>query len=408
MIRLILLLVLSLPTIAMSTSINDLVNNGQVDIKATLNIKEGNASVNEQIILYIDVGTSRWFAGGTRIHPFAVNNVIVPFSRLNSTNYTDNKGGQTWSRQRWEVRLFAQATGDYTIPPIAVSVTVSTDAGNVSGTLYTHAVSFSASTPSWRLDPSSDWFAASSIEAKQTWQVSHDPLSAGDSITRTVTIKADDTVSMMIANPIKQQNSPLYHRYANAPVLTDELDRGDYSSTRVDQETYLLQQGGTANFSDLTITWYNTSQQRVETTVLPGASYSIKHTLSSLAKQYLDWIIVIAALLVVMLLGYVSVRRYYRDRPIPERIAIRHAVKEQRWGYVRTLIYRRLRANKQQIKLKDFDASEQWQDKSKRIQSDNISGEEAQSAWQSVNKKTYRWWRPKKALPQLDRLNKQS
>ncbi|MCV5803009.1 BatD family protein, partial [Escherichia coli] len=82
-------------------------------------------SVNEQVILTIEVATPRWFTGGTRIGNIEIPNVIAKQRNQLATNFTEQKEGQTWSRQRWEVTLYPQASGDFVIPPVAVGVQVS-------------------------------------------------------------------------------------------------------------------------------------------------------------------------------------------------------------------------------------------------------------------------------------------
>ncbi len=51
-------------------------------------------SVNEQVILYIEVATPRWFTGGTRIGSVEIPNVIAKQRNQLATNYTERKGGK--------------------------------------------------------------------------------------------------------------------------------------------------------------------------------------------------------------------------------------------------------------------------------------------------------------------------
>ncbi len=130
-------------------------------------------SVNEQVILYIDVATPRWFTRGTRIGSVEIPNVIAKQRNQLATNYTERKDGQTWSRQRWEITLYPQASGEYVVPPIAVSVEVSaSDGPKMSGVLYTQPIKFEASMPSGLLNQESQWFAATNVEVDQKWQTS--------------------------------------------------------------------------------------------------------------------------------------------------------------------------------------------------------------------------------------------
>ena len=53
-------------------------------------------SVNEQVILTIEVATPRWFTGGTRIGSIEMPNVIAKQRNQLATNLPEHKGGQTW------------------------------------------------------------------------------------------------------------------------------------------------------------------------------------------------------------------------------------------------------------------------------------------------------------------------
>ena len=106
-------------------------------------------SVNEQVILYIEVATPRWFTGGTHISNVEIPDVIAKQRNQFATNYTERKGGQTWSRQRWEITLYPQRSGQFVIPSVAVDVQVSaSDGSKISSTLFTPPITFETSVPS--------------------------------------------------------------------------------------------------------------------------------------------------------------------------------------------------------------------------------------------------------------------
>lgn len=150
MIKYMMLFLLSLsPLFSNAADIDELKRSGQIEIKNWLSLEGKIAGVNEQIILYIEVATPGWFTGGTQIQPFEVANMIIPFQKLLSTNFTENIRGQTWSRQRWEIRLFPQVSGTYLLPSIGVSVRISTgDGKSTSGVLYTSPLEMTAALPS--------------------------------------------------------------------------------------------------------------------------------------------------------------------------------------------------------------------------------------------------------------------
>ncbi|WP_195754268.1 BatD family protein, partial [Vibrio parahaemolyticus] len=179
-------------------------------------------SVNEQVILTIEVATPRWFTGGTRIGSIEMPNVIAKQRNQLATNFTEHKGGQTWSRQRWEVTLYPQASGDFVIPPVAVGVQVSApDGEKVSGTLYTQPIKFKTVLPSGLLSGDTPWFSATHVDVKQEWETSTETLKVGDAITRKITISAQDSLSVLLPDLLKGESTTRYQAYPQPHRLTD-------------------------------------------------------------------------------------------------------------------------------------------------------------------------------------------
>ena len=170
--------------------------------------KASTYAVNQQIILYIEVVTPRWFTGGTRIAPIEIPNVVAKQRNQLATNFTERRNGVTWTHQRWEVTLYPQIEGNFVVPPTAVKVQVSREnSGNVSGVLYTEPQRFTAITPSGLLNYDSEWVSGRNFSVEQEWDKSNDDLKAGDAITRTITIKGSDTLAMLIPELIKQTST---------------------------------------------------------------------------------------------------------------------------------------------------------------------------------------------------------
>ena len=66
-------------------------------------------SINQQVILYIEVVTPRWFTGGTRIAPIEIPNVVAKQRNQLATNFTERRNGVTWTiRNRKGHLLFHQ------------------------------------------------------------------------------------------------------------------------------------------------------------------------------------------------------------------------------------------------------------------------------------------------------------
>ena len=345
-------------------TINQLEQQGGVKLNAWLS-KGSEASkpsaVNEQVIMYIEVATPRWFTGGTRISAFGLPHLIVKQRNQFATNYTRKEAGQTWSYQRWEVTLYPQQSGEYSLPKVAVNLQVSAPDGNsVSGTLYTEPMSLFTYLPDGELTADQAWFAASDVNVVQKWSQSADKLKAGDTLTRSITVSAANTLSILLP-PANKINDGLkgVKAYAKPAKLQDSQSRGNYQSERVDETVYLLQQGGDFTFPATTITWWDTESSQVKAVRLAQKTFHVTHTFTSLTRQYWPFMLLAALALMLSLSLVVAINRYYRTHPKPEWWQLCCQYRLHNWPQVRRLIYRKLRIRNQYVQLKQFEGSTQ-------------------------------------------------
>ncbi|KAB0668388.1 protein BatD, partial [Aeromonas veronii] len=120
-----------LPVTALAAEGADATEATQVTLKSWLNDQEEKRpyAVNQQITLYLELATNRWFTAGTRIGQFELPGVMVKQRSELATNFTQRRDGETWSHQRWELTLYPQQSGQFEIPAIAVRATVARPEG---------------------------------------------------------------------------------------------------------------------------------------------------------------------------------------------------------------------------------------------------------------------------------------
>lgn len=347
-------------TLVSAADIYDLQRSGDVELIAWVGekpksgdkITPAKVSVNEQVILTIEVATPRWLTGGTRIGSIEIPNVIAKQRNQLATNYTKRVGGTTWSRQRWEVTLYPMTSGEFVIPTVPVRIQVSApDGSNVGGTLYTQPIKFEASLPSGLLSDESPWFSATDVDVEQQWQRSNENLKVGDAVTRTVTIKAKDSLSVLLPDVLSNESTQQYQAYPQPNRLDDTQERGDYRSSRVEETVYVIQQGGEFTLPDFSFQWWDSKNQRLENVVIKGEVFEAKHTLQSFIKAYMSVFISVGLAFVLCVAFVVSVKRYYKNRPTPSWLVFRRLLKQGNWSALRTFIYRELRTQTTQLEL---------------------------------------------------------
>ncbi|WP_082628325.1 BatD family protein [Aeromonas allosaccharophila] len=344
----------------------------QVTLKSWLKDDQGenNApyAVNQQITLYLELATNRWFTAGTRIGQFELPGVMVKQRNTLATNFTQRQDGETWSHQRWELTLYPQQSGQFEIPAIAVRVTVAQPDGRSQPlTLTTRPQRFAAALPDPNLTVGGRWLSASNLTLSQQWQSSADDqadgeLRVGDAITRTVTASGQDTLSVLIPPLIPAiDNDERVQAYPAQARLDDTQERGEYLSSREDQTTYIVQRGGELTLPALELRWWNSQTRQLETLTLPGQTLRVRHTPASWLAAYGPRLAAMAGELALLVLMLLAIARYYRHRPRPLGWQYGAAIWRQQWGTVRVLAYRYLRARRGGLELGRVSGDPAWQ-----------------------------------------------
>ncbi|MCC4786504.1 BatD family protein [Vibrio splendidus] len=388
------------PAVASAADIFDLQKSGDVELIAWVGEKPKSGdkitptkvSVNEQVILNIEVATPRWLTGGTRIGSIEIPNVIAKQRNQLATNYTERVNGTTWSRQRWEVTLYPMTSGEFVIPTVPVRVQVSApDGSNVGGTLYTQPIKFEASLPSGLLDNESPWFSATEVDTEQQWQRSSENLKVGDAITRTVTIKAKDSLSVLLPDVLNHESTQQYQAYPQPNRLDDTQDRGNYRSSRIEEAVYVIQQGGEFTLPEFSFQWWDSKNQRLENVVIKGNVFEAKHTVQSFIKAYMSVFISVGLAVVLCGMLFVAVKRYYKNRPTPSWLVFRRLLKQGNWAALRTFIYRQLRNETSQLELDKaqlgkLNGQKRWLEDSESLQQGREDKNVFTRLWKSLRK----------------------
>ncbi|MFS1463382.1 BatD family protein [Vibrio lentus] len=377
LVSMVLLISTVFPTLVSAADIYDLQKSGDVELIAWVGekpksgdkITPAKVSVNEQVILNIEVATPRWLTGGTRIGSIEIPNVIAKQRNQLATNYTERVGGTTWSRQRWEVTLYPMTSGEFVIPTVPVRIQVSApDGSNVGGTLYTQPIKFEASLPSGLLSDESPWFSATDVDVEQQWQRSSEDLKVGDAVTRTVTIKAKDSLSVLLPNVLTNESTQQYQAYPQPNRLDDTQERGDYRSSRIEETVYVIQQGGEFTLPEFTFQWWDSKNQRLESVVIKGEVFEAKHTFQSFIKAYMSVFISVGLAVVLCGMLFVAAKRYYKNRLTPSWLVLRRLLKQNNWPALRTFIYRQLRRETAQLELGKASGQKRWLEDSEALQ----------------------------------------
>lgn len=359
--------------------------------KLSLTEERLSVAVGEQVTLNIKLGTNRWFTRGTQIPNIELPNIMSRQREQFAINSTQKIKGETWSFQLWQISLLPQQSGRYEVPALGITIeTMTANNGKVSGKIISQAQQFDVILPDARL-VDNNWFSAAQVDVQQQWHQSNATLHVGDSITRSITTSAADTLSVLLPKGLQQTSNKQFQVYDQPIQLQDIEQRGQSLAKRTDKQVYILQQGGEMVFPDVVIRWWDTESQQLKTHLLVGNTVLVKHTLSSWLHHYRIALIIISTMLLCLFSLSLIAIKYYQKHPKPIWWLYINAVNTKRWPQVRRLLYKKVRQSNQQLSLSHgIKATHQrhavnvQQQGNAQKQSDTLSNKDAYQLWFEV------------------------
>ena len=152
--------------------------------------------VGQRTTLRIDVLAPNYMTSPPELPGFQVRNAVT--RQLQSVNLSEQRDGTSYAGVRFEFAIYPQEPGAFAISDQKVKVKYAAEPPAVREELLSlPRVSFEAFIPDAAADLN-PFLAASQLTLEQSVQRSSDRLKVGDSITRTVTIQAEETPAMLL------------------------------------------------------------------------------------------------------------------------------------------------------------------------------------------------------------------
>ncbi|MFT5692691.1 MAG: hypothetical protein ACI92E_002027 [Oceanicoccus sp.] len=247
------------------TDLKSLIDQEQLSIAVFLTPAE-DISVGQKITLTVEVATTRWFAGGTRVGPLDIENIVVGPLNTFAINFSRREKGISWTVQHWTRDIFLLDAGSFILPEIMVDVTVAGEKGAViKGRLLTNSLLLKAFLPQ-EMANVDQWLNAEQFSIETSFSSPLAELQVGDAIEQTITSRAEGVPAMMLPPPVELE-IPGLGRYQSAPLLSDETNRGVTRSQRQDIITYVVEKEGRYILPSQEFHWWNNKRKRAEKVV---------------------------------------------------------------------------------------------------------------------------------------------
>ena len=118
------------------------------------------------------------------------------------------------------------------------------------------------------------WLPARALSLAEAWSPEPGQVKVGDSLTRSLMLKADGLSSAQLP-PLPATTVDGLRRYPDQPKLTNESSERGVIGSREEREALVASKAGTLQLPAVELVWWNTHEDRLERTSLPGRSLEV-------------------------------------------------------------------------------------------------------------------------------------
>jgi len=240
---------------------------GEPQLKVEAQLVPGtNVVVGEQLQLQVDVLTDTWFTAAASLPPLQLPGARVQAPDGESEHLNQVIDGKTFYGMRYRYRITPTMAQSFTVP----ALTVQAQPGQASAPLsaQTTALTFQASLPPG-FAPGENVLVAEGLRLTQA--ITSTPLKVGDTLTRTLTLQADNTPGLSLPPPAQAEVQGL-RRYPQSPVISNLDDgRGHISGgQRIDRLVYRVEQSGHYQLPAISVKWWDSRHHTLQVAQVPA------------------------------------------------------------------------------------------------------------------------------------------
>ncbi|MDQ0668736.1 BatD family protein [Pseudomonas sp. W2I6] len=118
------------------------------------------------------------------------------------------------------------------------------------------------------------WLPARSLTLTESWNPEPDHVQVGDSLTRSLTLKAEGLAGAQLP-PLALSDIPGLRRYPDQPVLSNQNNDRGLIGSREDREALVPNRAGALELPAVEVVWWNTHEDHLERTSLPARTLQV-------------------------------------------------------------------------------------------------------------------------------------
>jgi len=249
----------------------------QSDLWIDMSIEPKSVRVQQQAIITIRIFQASALSQAQLSSPTSNSAMIMRLG--DDKTYQTVRDGRNWAVTERRFAIFPQQHGMLKIEPVqldgsimfARSIYNSPFQSTKPVRVRSNALQLAVDTipVTW---PATTWLPAKQVQILEDWPSSE--FKVGDSITRTLTLRAD----ALNASQLPELSTMLPEHlkgYSDKPVLTDTKQANGIHSIRQDKLAILATRPGTFTLPAIAIVWWNSATESIQTSTLPARTFKV-------------------------------------------------------------------------------------------------------------------------------------
>lgn len=233
---------------------------------------QGRIWSGQQVVVAVELLAPGYFAGNPAFDLPGLPGVLVCPPEGSPLVSQEDLNNVTYTIQRHEIRVYAQAGGKVTLPPFEVRFQYKRqplDQELVAEAVKTQKVDFEVVRPPGV--PAGQFLISSAdLTVKETWQPEPGSTAKpGDAFVRILEWSASDVTGMAFP-PLDPEPVAGLGLYPSDPAVNDTWNRGSLQGGRTDKVTYVVKSSGQTVIPGRRISWWDPVAERLKSQNLPA------------------------------------------------------------------------------------------------------------------------------------------
>jgi len=239
------------------------------------------AYVQEQLLLTLRIFTSEPLLGLSS-DGLSIDNTSI--LQLAENQYQTRENGVAYQVNEIKYVLFPEASGELVIPQVRLNTAIPDRRDPFSGSLFGNRgkrVLLYSDEQRVTILPrpanfgSGAWLPAKGLSLTERWSRPPDDLVAGEPITRTITLTAQELAATQLP-PLRIPDGDGYKIYPDQPQMDNSGDNSGVIGSRVESMAIVPSRAGTITLPPVTVQWWDTVSQQPRQAVLEQRTLTVK------------------------------------------------------------------------------------------------------------------------------------